>query len=114
MQVGEQPLAGAIGRPAQSQVAVQVGEQVIGLPAQSQVAVQVGEHLAGAMGLPEQSQVAVQVGEQRPATVGVGVGAGVGVRDFCVEVGAAAGAEPASPPSTSCWKFFRTSGSDAG
>jgi hypothetical protein len=52
--------------PAQSQVAVQVGEHLgaaMGLPAQSQVAVQVGEHLATAIAFPEQSQVSVQVGE---------------------------------------------------
>jgi hypothetical protein len=53
VQVGEQvPLAGAMGRPEQSHVDVQVGEQVMALPAQSQVAVQVGEHLAGAIGRP--------------------------------------------------------------
>jgi hypothetical protein len=52
VQVGEQPRVGAIGRPAQSHVAVQVGEQVMGLPEQSQVAVQVGEQRAGAIGLP--------------------------------------------------------------
>jgi hypothetical protein len=63
-----------MGRPAQSQVAVQVGEQVMGLPVQSQVAVQVGEQRAGAMGCPWQSHVAVQVGEQRPGATAAAMG----------------------------------------
>jgi hypothetical protein len=61
----------AMGRPAQSHVAVQVGEQrgaTIGLPEQSHVDVHCGEHLAAAtIGLPEQSQVEVHCGEHLPA-----------------------------------------------
>jgi hypothetical protein len=106
VQVGEQPRAGEMGRPEQSQVEVHVGEQLMGLPAQSQVAVHVGEQEV--MALPAQSHVGVQVGEQRAATVGTGVG----TSDFCVDVGAAAAAGPASPPCTSCWKSLWTSGSE--
>ena len=44
-------------------------QAAMSLPAQSHVAVHVGEQVAAAMGLPAQSQVEVQVGEQRPSVI---------------------------------------------